>query len=191
MSSSPSAPPPRRTWSVIARRIRVPLGFAFAVLYIWLAHPTPTSLILGAAVAIPGLLIRALASGHVRKNEQLTTTGPYAYTRNPLYLGSFIIAAGFALAARNWWIAAVMVGLFVAIYLPVIRSEEVFLRQTFPEFDDYAARVPRLIPHPGLVRNSGGAFSRALYLQHREYNAILGAAAISAALLIKLFWFSN
>jgi protein-S-isoprenylcysteine O-methyltransferase Ste14 len=190
----PSVPPPpatKRTWSIIARRIRVPLGFAFAAFFLWQAHPTSKSLILGIAVAIPGLLIRALASGHVRKNEQLTTTGPYAYTRNPLYLGSFIMAGGFAIAARSWWIAIVMVVLFLAIYLPVIRGEEVFLRQTFPEFEDYAARVPRLIPRPSLIRNSGGAFSRALYRQHREYNAILGAAAISTALLIKLFWFSN
>jgi protein-S-isoprenylcysteine O-methyltransferase Ste14 len=175
----------------VARRIRVPLGFAFAALYLWLAHPTRASLVLGILVTIPGLLIRTLASGHVRKNEQLATTGPYAYTRNPLYLGSFIIAVGFAIAARSWWIVAVVIVLFFEIYLPVIRSEENFLRQTFPDFEAYAARVPRLLPRPTLVRNSGGAFSRALYLQHREYNAILGTAAIAAALLVKLLWFSN
>jgi len=192
--SSPAPPPAssgRRGWSTVARRIRVPLGFAFAALYLWLAHPTPASLAVGILVAIPGLVVRALASGHVRKNEQLATTGPYAYTRNPLYLGSFIIAVGFAIAARSWWIVAIVIVLFFAIYMPVIRSEENFLRQTFPDFDAYAARVPRLLPRPTLVRNSEGAFSRALYMQHREYNAILGAAAISAALLVKLLWFSN
>src|ERR687886_7025 len=91
------------SWSRIARRIRVPLGFAFAALYLWLAHPTWLSLGLGAVIAAPGVAIRALAAGHVRKNAEITTTGPYAYTRNPLYLGSILIAIGFAVAAMNWW----------------------------------------------------------------------------------------
>jgi protein-S-isoprenylcysteine O-methyltransferase Ste14 len=190
-SQAQPQPVAKRTWSTIARRIRVPLGFAFAVLYLWLARPTIASLAIGVLIAIPGVVVRALASGHVRKNEQLTTTGPYAYTRNPLYLGSFIIAAGFGVAARSWLIGLVMLVFFGAVYLPVIRSEETFLRQTFPEFADYAARVPRLLPRPTLVRNSSTTFSRDLYLQHREYNAILGTAAISAALLIKLIWFSH
>ena len=81
-------------WSQIARRIRVPLGFLFAVLYFWLARPTWRSMAMGAMVVVPGLLIRALASGHVRKNESLATSGPYAYTRNPLYLGSLLMGAG-------------------------------------------------------------------------------------------------
>ncbi len=95
---------------------------------------------------VPGLLIRALASGHVRKNEALATTGPYAYTRNPLYLGSLLIGIGFAVAARSWWVGAVLVVMFFAIYVPVIRGEERFLREKFPEFDEYAQRVPRMIP---------------------------------------------
>ncbi len=92
------------SWSAIARRIRVPLGFVFAILYFWLAKPTADSILIGAALVIPGLVIRALASGHLQKNEQLATGGPYAYTRNPLYLGSLILPIGFALAARSWWI---------------------------------------------------------------------------------------
>ena len=93
-------------WSKIARRIRVPLGFIFAVLYFWLARPTWRSMALGAIVIVPGLLIRALASGHVRKNEALATSGPYAYTRNPLYLGSLLMGVGFAVAARSWWVGS-------------------------------------------------------------------------------------
>ncbi len=96
---------------------------------------------IGAGLVIPGLVIRALASGHLQKNEQLATGGPYAYTRNPLYLGSLILAIGFALAARSWWIVAGIILLFFAIYLPVIRGEEVFLRERFPQFDDYARRA--------------------------------------------------
>jgi protein-S-isoprenylcysteine O-methyltransferase Ste14 len=181
----------KTTWAKIARRIRVPLSFAFAILYFWLARPTVISMLIGVAVVIPGLLMRALASGHVQKNEQLATTGPYAYTRNPLYLGSLILALGFALAARSWWIAAVLVIMFFAIYLPVIRGEEVFLRGRFPEFDDYARQVPRLLPRLTPLKNGGGAFSQDLYWKHREYNAILGAIAMMAALAGKLIWMSK
>ena len=176
------------TWSRVARRIRVPLGFAFAALYIWLARPVWWSIVVGALVALFGVLIRALASGHVRKNEELTTTGPYGYTRNPLYLGSIVIAIGFAVAARNVWIGVVLVVLFLAIYLPVIRSEEEFLRGKFANFDDYVARVPRLLPRLTSATSETGSFSRALYLQHREYNALLGTLLMVGALILKLVW---
>jgi len=178
-------------WSRFARRARVPLGFAFAALYLWLAKPTWKSMLFGLVLIIPGLLIRALASGHVQKNEQLATTGPYAYTRNPLYLGSLVLAAGFALAARSWWIGGVLLVMLLAIYLPVIRSEEVFLRSRFPEFDEYARLVPQLLPRPSPFRHHSQSFSWRLYGKHREYNAALGALAMLAALAAKLLWFSR
>lgn len=174
------------SWSSIARRIRVPLGFAFAVLYLWLARPTVTSMLTGAVLVIPGLLVRGWASGQLQKNEQLATSGPYAYTRNPLYLGSLILAVGFALAARSWWIALVIILMFFAIYLPVIQAEETFLRKRFPEFDEYASKVPRLWPRLSSSGNTGGTFSWDLYRKHHEYNALLGAIAIMAALTAKL-----
>src|SRR5437868_4839126 len=133
---------PRWTWSRIARRIRVPLGFVFAALYIWLANPSWISIAIGCVIAAPGVWLRAIASGHVKKNAELTTTGPYAYTRNPLYLGSIIIALGFGVASRSPWIAVAIVVLFLAIYLPVIKSEEAFLRGAFSNFADYANNVP-------------------------------------------------
>jgi protein-S-isoprenylcysteine O-methyltransferase Ste14 len=173
-------------WSRIARRIRVPLGFIFAVLYFWLARPTWSSMALGAVAIVPGLLIRALASGHVRKNQALATAGPYSYTRNPLYLGSLLIGAGFALAARSWWVGVVLVVMFFAIYLPVIRNEEAFLRQRFPEFNEYAQRVPRIFPRPNPGNKVSEGFSRELYLKHREYNALLGALAMTALLAVKI-----
>src|SRR4249919_3718579 len=114
-------------WSRVARRIREPLGFAFALLYFWLARPSWKSIALGTALIVPGLLVRALASGHVRKNEALATSGPYAYTRNPLYLGSLLIGIGFAVAARSWWVGVALVVMFFAIYMPVIRGEEILL----------------------------------------------------------------
>jgi protein-S-isoprenylcysteine O-methyltransferase Ste14 len=175
-------------WPKIARRIRVPLGFAFAVFYLWLARPTWPFIGYGAIAIVPGLLIRGLASGHVRKNEALATTGPYAYTRNPLYLGSLLIGVGFAIAARNWWIGVGLAVMFFAIYVPVIRGEEKFLREKFPEFEEYARNVPRMFPRLTAYcrsENSGG-FSLQLYLKHREYNALVGAVLMLAALLAKM-----
>jgi protein-S-isoprenylcysteine O-methyltransferase Ste14 len=178
-------------WSGIARRIRVPLGFAFAAFYLWIARPSWKSIAIGTLIAIPGIVLRALASGHVKKNEELTTAGPYAYTRNPLYLGSLTMAIGFALAARSIWVLIVIVLMFFVIYLPVIRSEEVFLRSTFPAFEEYARSVPRLLPRARAFSRAPGAFSRQLYWQHREYNASLGSAALIAALVVKLVWGSH
>ena len=180
-------------WSKTARRIRVPLGFVFAVLYFWLARPTWKFIALGAIGIVPGLLLRALASGHVRKNEALATSGPYAYTRNPLYLGSLLIGIGFAVAARSWWVGVVLVVMFFAIYVPVIRDEETFLRQRFPEFEEYARGVPRMFPRLDARSQADeppGGFSMDLYRKHREYNALFGAMAMVAALIIKMTWFS-
>lgn len=177
----------RMRWSAIARRIRVPLGFLFAIVYVWLAKPNVLFLAIGAGVVALGILVRALASGHVQKNQQLATSGPYAYTRNPLYLGSIIIAAGFGIAGRNWWVAAILVVFFVAVYLPVIRGEEEFLRSKFPEFELYAKQVPRLLPRL-TARGDKGSFSWDLYRKHREYNALLGSIALIVILIIKLIW---
>jgi hypothetical protein len=177
------------TWQGIARRIRVPAGFAFTVLYLWLARPTWKSILLGSVFVISGIVMRALASGHVKKNEQLTTSGPYGYTRNPLYLGSLILALGFILAALNWWIALILAAMFAAIYLPVIQAEEAFLRKQFPEFEDYSREVPKLFPRLTSFHYSGKEFSWNLYLKHREYNAALGSAALIAALVAKVLWF--
>ncbi|MBT9333197.1 methyltransferase family protein [Paracidobacterium acidisoli] len=176
-------------WKRIAKRIRVPMGFVFAGLYLWLARPTPLFMALSLALVVPGVLLRAYASGYVKKNRELTVTGPYAYTRNPLYLGSMTIAFGFALAARSIWIAVALAILFAVIYIPVIRGEEEFLRSAFPEFDAYATRVPRLLPRITPAKSGqteAGEFSSALYWKHREYNALIGAAAIYIALALRL-----
>ena len=185
-------------YSRIARRIRVPLGFVFALLYFWLGRPTWRFLAFGAILIAPGLLIRALASGHVRKNEALATSGPYAYTRNPLYLGSLLIGMGFAVAARSWWVGLALVVMFFAIYLPVIRDEESFLRQKFPEFAEYAQRVPRMAPRmfpriapQSVTPDTPAGFSFDLYLKHREYNALAGTLGLVAALAVKMMLFPS
>src|SRR5882757_3301114 len=151
-------------WSGVAKRIRVPMGFLFALLFLWLARPSLFSMALSLFLVLPGLWLRAYAAGYVKKNAELTVTGPYGYTRNPLYLGSILIAFGFAGASRSPWIAGLLALLFALIYVPVIRSEEEFQRGAFPEFDAYARRVPRLLPRLTPARDTGseaGSFSSA------------------------------
>jgi protein-S-isoprenylcysteine O-methyltransferase Ste14 len=178
-------------WQRIARRIRVPLGFLTAALYLfdlWRRAPLAAAVAWSLALVVPGLWLRGYAAGYVKKNRELTQTGPYAYTRNPLYLGSMLLAAGFAVALLSWPVALLLAIGFVAIYVPVIASEERFLRATFPDFDEYCQRVPRLIPRlfpTPRLRGEGthGTFSFGLYLRHREYNAGIGAALLYLSLI--------
>ena len=179
-------------WQQVARRIRVPLGFLTAALYLFelgRRAPQPAAVAWSLALVVPGLWLRGYAAGYVKKNRELTVTGPYAHTRNPLYLGSMLIAAGFTVALLSWPVALVLAAGFAVIYIPVIASEERFLRAAFPEYDDYCRRVPRLIPR--LIpapnpkgKSAPGAFSFALYRKHREYNAVLGAALLYLCLLL-------
>jgi protein-S-isoprenylcysteine O-methyltransferase Ste14 len=138
-------------------------------------------------VALTGVWIRAISSGHVKKNEELATSGPYAYTRNPLYFGSIVIAAGFALAALRWEITLGLVVLFAAIYVPVIRGEEQYLGRHFAEYSEYCSRVPRLLPRLFAGDQGRSRFSSELYWKHREYNALLGTLAVIAALAVRLW----
>ena len=189
-------------WQRVARRIRVPLGFLTAALYVfelWRRAPRPAAVAWSLVLVLPGLWLRAYASGYVKKNRELTVTGPYAHTRNPLYLGSMLMAAGFAVALLSWPVAVVLAAGFAIIYVPVIASEERFLRATFPGFDAYCRSVPRLIPRltPAKLNTredltsgdeevtgaGSGGFSLALYNQHREYNAAIGAALLYLSLV--------
>jgi protein-S-isoprenylcysteine O-methyltransferase Ste14 len=188
-------------WQRIARRIRVPLGFVTAALYLFEAGrraPIPGAVAWSLALVLPGLWLRAYASGYVKKNQELTTTGPYAHVRNPLYLGSILIAAGFAVALMSWPVAVALALMFIAIYVPVIASEERFLRATFPGFDEYCRRVPRLIPRltpaptpasspasdpANPAAGPNGRFFISLYLKHREYNALLGVTLLYFSLI--------
>jgi protein-S-isoprenylcysteine O-methyltransferase Ste14 len=174
-------------WERTARRIRVPLGFVFAAVFLWRARPSLLSLLLSLLLVVPGLWLRGYAAGYVRKNAELTQTGPYAYTRNPLYLGSMLAAFGFAAASRRWELVVLLALLFLAVYLPVILSEEKFLRANFGEFNAYAARVPRLLPRLTPAKTGDampGSFSPERYRKHREYNSVMGAAALYAALVL-------
>jgi protein-S-isoprenylcysteine O-methyltransferase Ste14 len=180
-------------WQQVARRIRVPLGFVTAAVYLFelgRRAPQPAAVAWSLALVVPGLWLRAYAAGTVKKNRELTQSGPYAHTRNPLYLGSMLIAAGFAVALLSWPVALLLAAGFLAIYVPVIASEERFLRATFPEFEEYCRLVPRLIPRliprpaPARPESAPGSFSFALYLRHREYNAAIGSVLLYLSLFL-------
>ena len=178
------------SYSLVAKRLRLPLGFLLSGLYLALVRPSVASLALGGTIAFVGVALRAWASGYIVKNERLATSGPYAYTRNPLYFGSFLIAAGFALAA-HWALVLLVISFFVAIYLPTIERERANLTQRFPEaYASYAAAVPafvpRVTPWPGSPRESGEGFSFALYMKHSEWKAALGFALAVLWLVIRI-----
>ncbi len=180
------------SWARVATRSRVPLGFVFAAAYLWFARPTWAFLLSGAIIVLAGIMVRALASGHIRKNAELAITGPYAYTRNPLYLGSILIALGFIVAARNLWIGLAALAMFAFVYLPVIKAEEGYLRSAFPDYALYASHVPRFLPRLTRYQAEAAAnagprrFSAELYLRHREYNAALGSGLMIGALILKM-----
>ncbi len=178
----------RTGWRQVARRIRVPMGFAFTALFLFLARPTGRTMLSSFLLVVPGLWLRGYAAGYVRKNAELTTSGPYAHTRNPLYLGSMLIAFGFGAASASWVVVGCLAVLFTAIYVPTIQGEEEYLRGRFVEFERYAAEVPRLLPRlrAAVSSQARGGFSRALYLHHREYNSLMGAGAIYLALALRL-----
>lgn len=161
-------------------RWRVRTGYAVAIAYWLLARPAPRSIWIGAIIAALGLAIRAAASGHLRKDRELATSGPYARTRNPLYLGSFFLAAGFAIASSSWWSGSLVAAYFALFYYAVMRNEEQHLRERFGSvFADYAARVPLFFPRMTSAdappRAPGAGFSWVQYRRNREYQALIGA----------------
>jgi protein-S-isoprenylcysteine O-methyltransferase Ste14 len=166
-------------------RLRVPSSFLIVAVFALFSHPSGESLIVGAPVAILGLALRAWAAGCLAKNCELATGGPYAYTRNPLYIGTLLVAAGLTIAARNLWLGALFAAVFVFVYLPVIQNEEQHLRRLFPEYAAYAARVPALWPRWSASKNSN-PFRAALYLKNQEYQAGVGFTAGMLFLLWKV-----
>ncbi len=168
----------------VVQRFRVPAGFVLGAAFLWFADPVPWSLAAGLPVSLAGLGLRAWAAGHLAKNEQLTTSGPYAWLRNPLYLGTLLAAFGLVIAAQSVAVAAIFACAFGLIYLPVIELEEQHLRSLFPAFDEYAARVPMLIPRRP-AQPSSKPFRWSVYRRNREHKAFL-AFVIGAAWLVWL-----
>jgi len=162
-------------------KLRVPSGFLIVAAFAWFSHPAPWSLAAGLPISLAGLALRAWAAGCLAKNQQLATGGPYAYTRNPLYIGTLLVAAGLALAARGIGLAALFAAVFFFVYLPVIQLEEQHLRRLFPEYAGYAERVPALWPRLGPAGHTS-AFHFRLYMKNQEYQA--GAGFLIGALFL-------
>lgn len=165
-------------------RLRVPSGFLLVGAFLYFAAPTRDSLWVGLPLAVLGLALRAWAAGHLEKNQKLIDGGPYAWVRNPLYLGTLAVAAGLAIATRRWELGVLFAAVFALVYLPVIANEEGHLRNLFPAYRDYCDRVPALIPR--WPRSRGGSrFSWRIYWRNEEYNALLGFLAGYAFLVWK------
>jgi protein-S-isoprenylcysteine O-methyltransferase Ste14 len=179
-------PFPKRYADAVAK-LRVPAGFVLVLVFAWFSRPTAHSLALGLPFGLLGLALRAWAAGCLAKNQQLATGGPYAYTRNPLYLGTLLVAASLVVASRNIGLGILFIAVFLLVYLPVIQLEEQHLRTLFPEYAPYAERVPALWPRltPASPRNPN-RFQTALYLRNQEYQAGAGYAAGMLFLLWKV-----
>lgn len=165
-------------------KLRVPFGFLLVVTFAWFSRPTAESLEIGLPISVCGLALRAWAAGHLAKNAQLAQSGPYAWVRNPLYIGTLLVAAGLVAASRSIGLGILFAAVFGLIYLPVIQLEEQHLRALFPEYAEYAKRVPALLPRMGRV-GGGASFRPQLYLKNREYEALAGFLAGVAWLVWK------
>lgn len=172
-------------------RWRVRLSYPLAVLVLWFARPTPRSILWGAVIGLIGLFLRARAAGHLHKQEILAATGPYAYTRNPLYVGSAVLTLAASVASHSWISAVIACGYFALVYSFVMRREEHELRrQHGAAFDEYARAVPLFFPRLTPVKLSfagSGSFSFAQYKKNHEYQAAIGFFLL-LTLLLSIWW---
>ncbi len=155
----------------------------------WFAEPRVIWLLAGVGIALFGLLLRGYAAGFLRKHKQLATSGPYAFTRNPLYLGSLLLAVGFSVSSRSW-ISAGLLALYLGVFYPmVIRREQMELQSLYGSaFVEYAARVPAFWPRIPQTNSSKEQFSWELYRKNREYEAAIGLAVAMMILWVRMFW---
>jgi len=157
-------------------RLRVRAGLFAAVAVLVLARPTWTSIAIGVVISIAGLAVRAWASGHLRKEKALAVSGPYRFSRNPLYLGNFVMGIGIVVGAYSWWVLGLFVIYFAAFYPLIIQREKGRMRELFPDqYEDYRRRVPSFFPSFFRRRfRSPTKFSWALYWKNKEYRALAG-----------------
>src|SRR5262249_51540062 len=174
-------------YEILIQRLRVPIGFISVILFVIISRPTWRSLAIGVPIALAGALIRAWASGHLRKNAELAVSGPYAFTRNPLYFGSFVMAAGCAICGGSLWLGLWLMVFFMSVYLPVMQAEAAHMRRLFAgDYEKWASNVPLFIPRVTPYRTSlAQSFNSRQYLHHREYRAAIGLAIIIAVLSLK------
>jgi protein-S-isoprenylcysteine O-methyltransferase Ste14 len=174
---------------VLLQRVRVPAGFLCAALFCLVSRPTPRFMAWGLPFAVAGLAMRIWAAGHIRKGREIAQSGPYAFTRNPLYLGSFLIGIGFAVQSGIWLLVPLFALLFLLIYLPVMRQEERELENSHgEEYLDYRRRVSLFVPVRWSRSRQPARFSWELAWRNREYNAPVGALLAELFLLFKVFY---
>lgn len=172
MSAAPQVPSSPRAGLA---RWRVPIGFVAAGLVLWLARPTPLSLQIGLPIAVLGQLLRIWAAGHLEKSREVTSSGPYRFTRHPLYLGSSMMGAGLAVAANHWAVAALILTYLVVTLWLAMRTEEAYLRATFGDtYDQYAG---------GTLASAARRFSLERAWRNKEYRAPVGLLLVSLFLL--------
>jgi Phospholipid methyltransferase len=169
-------------------RWRVRFGYPLAIAVVYFSRPTPRGILFGALVGVCGLCLRAYAAGYLHKKEILTVTGPYAYTRNPLYLGSAVLALGAGIATRSWISALLLIAYFAVFYSLVMRREanELCVRHG-ASYEEYARSVPLFIPRltaAKLPGDSAGAFSFAQYKKNHEWQAAVGFLFLILVLLL-------
>jgi len=170
----------------VPSRYRVPAGWAVGVLVVALARPAPASLLLGLPLAVLGEAIRIWASGHIEKTRRLATGGPYAHSRNPLYVGSLLMAFGAAIACASSWVVLAVAVYFLAFYPSVMAEEAAFLAKKFPEeHAAWAAAVPLFWPRPTPGGPRSSCFERARVRMNREWRTA-AALPLLAALLLAL-----
>ena len=177
------------TYSELAKKLRLPLGFILGIAYIVFARPNQITLLVGGAIALAGVMVRAWASGHISKNRRLAVSGPYAHTRNPLYFGSFLIGAGFAIAA-HWSLLAVVVIFWLLVYAPTMERERLNIRERFPDaYDKYSSNVPAFVPRLTPWKSEDaeeGGFSFDLYMRHGEWKAGITYLLVMGWLVVRL-----
>jgi hypothetical protein len=158
-------------------RLRVPLGFLFAVLTAWLATPTVSSLVAGGGIACAGEALRVWAAGHLNKSREVTVSGPYRWMAHPLYVGTAVIGGGVAVACRSVVLAIAIAGYLAATLIVAMRREDAFLRAKFgAAYASYRAREAA----PSSARGRRFSFARAR--ANREYRAAFGLIAALAGL---------
>ena len=171
------------------RRLRLKAVWLIVVPFFWFASPTPRLLAMGAALALVGLWIRGWSAGTIHKDQELTTSGPYAFTRNPLYLGSFFIGIGVSMAGGHWVWPVVFVLFYASVYSRTMAEEARHLSGLFPEqYAQYAAHVPGFVPRLTAYGAGHGGFRWAQYRRNREWEALLGAFAAFGLLGAKGLW---
>jgi protein-S-isoprenylcysteine O-methyltransferase Ste14 len=174
------------SWKQFAQKFRVPAGTVLGILFLLLMHPSARSLWIGAAITLPGCLLRLWAAGHIDKGRVLTQGGPYAMTRNPLYLGSFLMALGIILGGQGYWLLPLFGVFFATFYIPVMKAEAEHLLDIYgQEFVEYSKRVPAFFP---LIRKAGAGastFHWSRVIRNREHRNIVGLLVAEAILVLK------